>query len=108
MSRKKFATQVDTAILSAVRTLAREEGRQLQALVDEALSDPVEKHHRARPRDRVPMSWAHTTPAMKNSAVSARSSLNERLAIAEHKSNMNTLFRISDESRAFRRPWGKA
>jgi hypothetical protein len=35
MSRKKFATQVDTAILSAVRTLAREEGRQLQALVDE-------------------------------------------------------------------------
>jgi hypothetical protein len=53
MSRKKFATQVDTAILSAVRTLAREEGRQLQALVDEALSDLVEKHRNARPRPHV-------------------------------------------------------
>jgi hypothetical protein len=53
MSRKKFATQVDTAILSAVRTLAREEGRQLQALVDEALSDLIEKHRNARPRPHV-------------------------------------------------------
>jgi hypothetical protein len=53
MSRKKFATQVDTTILSAVRTLAREEGRQLQALVDEALSDLVEKHRNARPRPHV-------------------------------------------------------
>ena len=53
MSRKKFATQVDTAILSAVRTLAHEEGRQLQALVDEALSDLVEKHRNARPRPLV-------------------------------------------------------
>ena len=53
MSRKKFATQVDTAILSAVRTLAHEEGRQLQALVDEALSDLVEKRRKARPRPHV-------------------------------------------------------
>jgi hypothetical protein len=53
MSRKKFATQVDTDILSAVRTLAHEEGRQLQALVDEAFSDLVEKHRQARPRPHV-------------------------------------------------------
>jgi len=53
MSRKKFATQVDSGILSAVRTLAHEEGRQLQALVDEALSDLVEKHRKARPRPHV-------------------------------------------------------
>jgi hypothetical protein len=53
MSRKKFATQVDTGILSAVRTLAHEEGRQLQALVDEALSDLVEKHRKGRPRPHV-------------------------------------------------------
>ena len=53
MSRKKFATQVDTGILSAVRTLAHEEGRQLQALVDEALSDLIEKHRKARPRPHV-------------------------------------------------------
>ena len=60
MSRKKFATQVDTAILSAVRTLAHEEGRQLQALVDEALSDLVEKHRQARPRPHV-MGAYHTS-----------------------------------------------
>jgi hypothetical protein len=50
MPREKFATQVETGILSAVRTLAHQEGRQLQALVDEALSDLVEKHRKARPR----------------------------------------------------------
>jgi hypothetical protein len=60
MSRKKFATQVDTDILSAVRTLAHEEGRQLQALVDEALSDLVEKHRQARPRPHV-MGAYHTS-----------------------------------------------
>jgi hypothetical protein len=53
MSREKFATQVDTDILSAVRSLAHDEGRQLQALVEEALSDLVEKHRKTRPRPHV-------------------------------------------------------
>ena len=53
MSREKFATQVDSDIITAVRTLAHEEGRQLQALVDEALSDLVEKRRKARPRPHV-------------------------------------------------------
>ena len=53
MSREKFATQVDTDILAAVRSLARDEGRQIQALVDEALADLVEKHRKARPRPHV-------------------------------------------------------
>ena len=60
MSRIKFATQVDADILSAVRTLAHEEGRQLEALVDEALSDLVEKHRQARPRPHV-MGAYHTS-----------------------------------------------
>lgn len=51
--REKFATQVDTKILSTVRTLAQKEGRQLQALVDEALTDLIEKHKNARPRSHV-------------------------------------------------------
>jgi hypothetical protein len=42
MSREKFATQVDTTILAAVRALAQDEGRQIQALVDEAFADLVE------------------------------------------------------------------
>lgn len=51
--REKFATQVDAEILSAVRSLAREEGRQLQALVDEALADLLEKRKQSQPRARV-------------------------------------------------------
>ena len=51
--REKFATQVNADILSAVRALAQAEGRQLQALVDEALADLVEKRKQARPRAHV-------------------------------------------------------
>lgn len=53
MTREKFATQVDCEILTEVRALARKEGRQLQALIDEALSDLIEKHKQARPRPHV-------------------------------------------------------
>jgi hypothetical protein len=35
-TREKFATQVNSEILASVRMLADKEGRQLQALVDEA------------------------------------------------------------------------
>jgi hypothetical protein len=52
-TREKFATQVNAEILTAVRALAEKEGRQLQALVDEALTDLIEKHKRARPRPHV-------------------------------------------------------
>ena len=52
-TRAKFATQVNSEILSAVRTLAEKEGRQLQALVDEALADLIEKHKNAKPRPHV-------------------------------------------------------
>ena len=52
-AREKFATQVDVDILSAVRRLAQSEGRQLQALVDEALADLIEKRKQGRPRANV-------------------------------------------------------
>ncbi|HEY1206959.1 MAG: hypothetical protein ABSH46_22925 [Bryobacteraceae bacterium] len=52
-AREKFATQVNSEILSTVRTIAREEGRQLQALVDEALADLIEKRKNIRPRAHV-------------------------------------------------------
>jgi hypothetical protein len=52
-TREKFATQVDTETLAAVRDLARSEGRQLQALVDEALADLLEKRKQGRPRAHV-------------------------------------------------------
>ncbi len=52
-SREKFATQVNSEILSAIRTLAATEGRQLQALVDEAFADLIEKRKQAKPRSHV-------------------------------------------------------
>jgi hypothetical protein len=51
--REKFATQVNSEILAAVRTLAEKEGRQLQALVDEALADLIEKRKKATARPHV-------------------------------------------------------
>ena len=52
-TREKFATQVNSETLAAVRRLAKSEGRQLQALVDEALADLIEKHRNATPRPHV-------------------------------------------------------
>jgi len=49
-SREKFATQVNSEILTTVRNLAQSEGRQIQALVDEALADLIEKRKQSRPR----------------------------------------------------------
>lgn len=52
-SREKLETRVDGEILSAVRAIARNEGRDLQALLDEALTDLIEKRNQGRPRAHV-------------------------------------------------------
>jgi len=55
--REKFATQVNSEILAVVRALAHQEGRQVQALVDEALADLIEKRKRTTPRSHVMASY---------------------------------------------------
>jgi hypothetical protein len=52
-TREKFATQVNSEILTAVRSLSVAEGRQLQALVDEAFADLLEKRKKTTPRAHV-------------------------------------------------------
>lgn len=52
-TREKFATQVDGELLAGMRELAKTEGRQLQALVDEAFAGLLEQRHQARPRPHV-------------------------------------------------------
>ena len=52
-NREKFATQVNAKTLAALRRLAEKEGRQLEALVEEALADLLEKRRTARPRRHV-------------------------------------------------------
>jgi len=49
-TREKFATQVNSGILAAVRDLAQREGRPLQILVEEALTDLIEKRKHGKPR----------------------------------------------------------
>ena len=51
--RQKFATQVDPELIETVRGIAKEEGRQVQTLIDEALSDLVEKRRLGKPRKHV-------------------------------------------------------
>jgi hypothetical protein len=51
--REKFATQVNSEILLAVRSIAKDEGRQLQVLIDEALTDLIEKKKQSRPRAHI-------------------------------------------------------
>ena len=47
-AKEKFATQVTPEVLAEVRALAQAEGRQLQALVDEALADLIEKRKKTK------------------------------------------------------------
>jgi len=51
--REKFSTQVSHDALNAVRELAKKEGRQFQAVVEEAFLDVVEKHSSSKPRAHV-------------------------------------------------------
>jgi hypothetical protein len=51
--REKFATHVDATILRKVRKLAEQEWRQLQVLVEEALTDLLEKRMGGKPRASV-------------------------------------------------------
>ena len=51
--REKFATQVDADLLREVRQLANQEGRQLQAIVEEALKDLMETRLQSEPRPGV-------------------------------------------------------
>ena len=52
-TREKFATQVNSKTLKAVRMLAEKEGRQLQVLMEEALADLIEKRKNGTPRPHV-------------------------------------------------------
>lgn len=52
-SRKKFVTQVNAELISALRNLAQSEGPQLHALVEEAFANLIEKRKQGKPRAHV-------------------------------------------------------
>ncbi|CCJ05914.1 hypothetical protein [Methylocystis sp. SC2] len=51
--REKFATQVDSDLLAEIRKIAKDEGRQLQSVIEDALRAHVEERSKAKPRRHV-------------------------------------------------------
>ena len=51
-ARVKFATQVDSVLLESVRNLAKTEGRQIQAVVEDALREHLDSKNREQGRGR--------------------------------------------------------
>ena len=60
-AREKFATQVDSALLASVRDLARAEGRQIQAVVEDALRAHVEARTGRQGREHVMAAYLEST-----------------------------------------------
>lgn len=52
-SNVKFATQVDDELLASVKALAKQEGRQIQSLVNEAFADLIDKRKNMTARPHV-------------------------------------------------------
>lgn len=63
IAREKFATQVDSALLESVRHLAKAEGRQIQAVVEDALRQHLEakKNGSGRGREHVMAAYLEST-----------------------------------------------
>ena len=51
--REKFSSQADPELLAALRSFAETEGRQFQAVLEDAMRDYIERRTSARPRRHV-------------------------------------------------------
>lgn len=56
--REKFSSQAAPEVLAALRQIAESQGRQFQAVLDEALRDYIDRHQKERPRRHVVASFA--------------------------------------------------
>ncbi len=52
-AREKFSSQAAPEVLAALRQIAETQGRQFQAVLDDALRDYIDRQQRARPRRHV-------------------------------------------------------
>lgn len=57
-AREKFSSQAAPEVLAALRRIAEAEGRQFQAVLDEALRDYIDRHQSERPRRHVMAAFA--------------------------------------------------
>lgn len=58
--REKFSSQAAPEVLAALREIAEREGRQFQAVLDEALRDYIDRHQKERPRRHVVAAFAES------------------------------------------------
>lgn len=56
--REKFSSQAAPEVLAALRQIADAQGRQFQAVLDEALRDYIDRQQTKRPRRHVLASFA--------------------------------------------------
>ena len=56
--REKFSSQAAPDVLLALRQIAESQGRQFQAVLDDALRDYIDRQQRARPRRHVMAAFA--------------------------------------------------
>jgi hypothetical protein len=58
VAREKFSSQASPDVLTALRQIAEVQGRQFQAVLDEALRDYIDRQQKTRPRRHVMASFA--------------------------------------------------
>ena len=64
--REKFSSQAAPDVLAALRHIAESQGRQFQAVLDEALRDYIDRHQGERPRRNVMASFASSLDEFDN------------------------------------------
>jgi predicted transcriptional regulator len=57
-TREKFSSQAAPEVLAALREIAQQQGRQFQAVLDDALRDYIDRKQSDRPRRHVMASFA--------------------------------------------------
>ena len=64
--REKFSSQAAPEVLAAIRQLAEIQGRQFQAVLDEALRDYLDRQQAERPRRHVMAAFASSLDEFDN------------------------------------------
>ena len=51
--RQKFSSQADPQVLAEIKAIAQEEGRQFQAVLEQAMREFIERKRNTKPREQV-------------------------------------------------------
>ena len=51
--RQKFSSQADPQLLAEIKSIAQEEGRQFQAVLEQAMREFIERKRNDKPREHV-------------------------------------------------------